>query len=328
MLRVGLIGLGVMGANHARILATLDGVEFVGIADPMRAGQVLSGVEVHSDYLSLVARDLDYAIVATPTALHLEVGLTLVDNGIHALIEKPLAPTVRHSQTLVTAFAESGLTGAVGHIERYNPSLQEARRRIARGDLGRVLQVATRRQGPFPDRIADVGVVMDLATHDIDLTRWVTGSSYSRISAVTAHRTGRFHEDMVAVSAQLSDGTVASHVVNWLSPFKERTVVITGEEGAFVADTLLAELTFHANGATPDLWDEMTVFRGVQMGDVIRYAIPRPEPLRLEHENFRNAVLGLDADIVTLEEGFRVVEVADALLASASQGVTVNLEGD
>ena len=327
-LRAGLIGMGVMGNLHARILSSLDGVEFVGIADPARAGEAVAGVPVTSDPRTLLARGIDYVIVATPTGLHQEVGLMLVDHGVHALIEKPLAASFNEARTLTDAFRAAGLVGAVGHIERYNPSLQEARERIAAGQLGRILQVATRRQGPFPGRIADVGVIMDLATHDIDLTAWVTGERYAQVSAVTAFRTGRQHEDMVSVSARLAGDTIATHVVNWLSPFKERTVVITGEEGAFVANTLTADLTFHANGVSPDGWDEMSAFRGVQLGDVVKYAISRPEPLRLEHEAFRDAVLGRGADIVALEQGLRVVEVAEAILASAREGRTVDLEGD
>jgi len=326
-LRAGLIGMGVMGNNHARTLAALEGVEFVGVIDPACAGDSVAGVPIGAEVQDLLKLGLDYVVIATPTALHEEVGLELVNRGVHALIEKPLAPNVAEARSLAEAFASAGLVGAVGHIERYNASLQEARRRIAEGQLGRILQVATRRQGPFPARIADVGVVMDLGTHDIDLTAWVTGEQYSQVSAVTAYRTGREHEDMVSVSARLSGGAIASHLVNWLSPFKERTVVITGEEGAFVADTLTADLTFHANGLSPVQWDEMTAFRGVQLGDVVRYAIDRPEPLRLEHEAFRDAVLGRGDSIVTLEEGLRVVEVAEAILASAQRGSTMDLQG-
>lgn len=324
-LRAGLIGMGVMGNNHARTMASLEGVDLVGIADPARAGESVAGTVVQAEVDVLLDMDLDYAVVATPTALHESLGLDLVKRGIHALIEKPLAPSVAEAASLASAFASADLVGAVGHIERYNAGLQEARRRIAEGQLGRILQVATRRQGPFPERIADVGVVMDLGTHDIDLTAWVTGEKYAQVAAVTAYRTGRAHEDMVSVSAQLSGGAIATHLVNWLSPFKERTVVITGEEGAFVADTLTADLTFHANGIGPAQWDEISAFRGVQLGDVVRYAIARPEPLRLEHEAFRDAVLGLSAGIVTLEEGLRVVEVAEAILTSAAQGSTVSL---
>lgn len=324
-LRAGLIGIGVMGKLHARLLSNLEGVDLVGIADPACAGDVIAGLRVDPDPTRLLSEGIDYAVVATPTGLHEDVGLMLVDRGVHALVEKPIAPSVEGGRRLVDAFRAAGLIGAVGHIERYNPSLQEARERIASGQLGRILHVATRRQGPFPARIADVGVVMDLGTHDIDLTAWVTGEDYTQVSAVTACRTGRVHEDMVSVSARLSGGTITNHIVNWLSPFKERTVVMTGEEGAFVANTLTADLTFYANGVTSVDWDEIVAFRGVQLGDVTRYAISRPEPLRLEHEAFRDAILGHGADIVTLEQGLRVVAVAESILDSAREGRTVQV---
>ena len=324
-LRAGLIGMGVMGNNHARILSSLDGVDFVGIADPARAGEVIAQTKVFGNIEKLLESGIDYAVVATPTGLHEEIGLALVDHGVHALIEKPLAPTLASSHVLTEAFSRAGLVGAVGHIERYNPSLQEARRRIAAGQLGRILQVATRRQGPFPSRIADVGVVMDLATHDIDLTSWVTAERYDQVSAVTAHRTGRVQEDMVSVSGKLTDGTIATHLVNWLTPFKQRSIVITGEGFLLVADTLTADLTFYANGVRSDDWDGMAAFRGVQLGDVTRYSIPRPEPLRVEHEAFRDAVLGLNYDIVTMQDGLAVVTVAEAILQSSTSGQTVTL---
>jgi predicted dehydrogenase len=250
----------------------------------------------------------------------------LANAGVHALIEKPLAHNPNAAQKLVESFSKNGLIGAVGHIERYNPALQEARKRLMAGELGQVYQVITRRQGPFPTRIADVGVVKDLATHDIDLTSWITGKSYKAVSARTAYRAGRLHEDLVNIVADLEDRTIASHNVNWLSPFKERRAVILGERGALVADTLTADLTLYVNGSIPTEWDDMAKFRGVSEGDVIRYAISKPEPLRTEHENFRDAVLGKDVDIVTLQQGLNTVKVAEAVLESAKTGSTINIE--
>ncbi|MFD0539814.1 Gfo/Idh/MocA family oxidoreductase [Actinomadura luteofluorescens] len=164
------------------------------------------------------------------------------------------------------------------------------------GELGEVFQVVTRRQGPFPHRIADVGVVKDLATHDIDLTGWVTGQDYVSISAHTVARSGRPHEDMVAAVGRLTDGSMVNHLVNWLSPLKERTTVVTGERGCFIADTLTADLTFYANGEVNTEWEALRAFRGVSEGDMIRYAIPKREPLLVEHERFRDAVLAAPAD--------------------------------
>ncbi|MBC7290167.1 MAG: gfo/Idh/MocA family oxidoreductase, partial [Actinotalea sp.] len=193
-------------------------------------------------------------------------------------------------------------------------------------ELGDVYQVATRRQGPFPARIADVGVVKDLATHDIDLTAWVTQSAFTSVAAQTAHRSGREHEDLVAVVGRLAGGAVTSHLVNWLSPMKERMTVVTGEKGAFVADTLTADLTFFANGTIENPWEELHTFRGVSEGDIVRYALVKKEPLRTEHEAFRDAVLGQEADVVTMEQGLATVRVAAAVLESAATGTTVPLD--
>ena len=268
---------------------------------------------------------IDYAMVAVPTIYHLEIGKELAAAGVHALIEKPLSHDTKTSEELTSAFAKAGLVGAVGHIERYNPALQEARRRLEQ--LGSLYQVVTRRQGPFPSRIADVGVVKDLATHDIDLTAWVTGQPFIQVSAQTALRTGREHEDLVAIVGKLADGTVTNHLVNWLSPLKERVTILTGEKGAFVADTLTADLTFYANGTVTSEWEELKQFRGVSEGDVVRYAIAKHEPLRMEHENFRDAVLGKPADIVTMQQGLRTVVVAEAIIESSKTSTTVTIPG-
>ncbi|WP_265935519.1 Gfo/Idh/MocA family protein [Actinacidiphila bryophytorum] len=325
-LRAGLIGVGAMGRHHARVLAGLDGVELVAVVDPAGdpAGSAPHDVPVVPAVSDLVAKGVDYAVIACPTALHEPVGLELAEAGVCALIEKPLAHSVEAAVRLVDAFESRGLVAGVGHIERFNPALQSLRQRLEAGELGEVFQVVTRRQGPFPARIADVGVVKDLATHDIDLTGWVTGRDYASVAARVVSKSGRLHEDMVAVVGQLTDGTMVNHLVNWLSPLKERSTVVTGDRGCFVADTLTADLTFYANGAVNTEWEALRAFRGVSEGDMIRYAIQKREPLQVEHERFRDAVLGLESDIVTLRQGLRTVEVSAAVLESAHSGRTVD----
>lgn len=325
-LKAGLIGIGMMGRHHARVLGSLDGVDLVGITDP--GGDkfgVAGGRPVFDTVEELIELKPDYCMIATPTAFHLDTGLKLAAAGIHAIIEKPLARDVESSLQLVDAFAKAGLVGAVGHIERYNPALQQARKRIADGQLGRVIQVATRRQGPFPARIADVGVVKDLATHDIDLTAWVVQAKYLHVAAEANNLSGREYEDLIAITGKLDGEIVTNHLVNWLSPLKERLTVITGETGTFIADTLTADLTYFANGTVENTWEDLAQFKGVSEGDVIKYAFSKPEPLRTEHENFRDAVLGKQADIVTLEQGLNTVRVAEAVIESAASGKTVEL---
>jgi UDP-N-acetylglucosamine 3-dehydrogenase len=322
-LRAGLVGYGQMGRHHARVLEALTGVELVGISDPRvssdQDGRFVEGVE------ALIRRGLDMAVLAVPTAIHEPLAVTLAGAGVHTLVEKPVAADPAAAQRMAKAFDDAGVIGCVGHIERYNPALQEMRRRLATGELGEVFQVTTRRQGPFPARVEDVGVVLDLASHDIDLTAWVTQQTYSDLSARTAHRSGRLREDLVAAVGRLQDGTVVNHLVNWLSPMKERVTVVLGERGCFIADTVAADLTFHANGVAPVEWDSMASFRGVVQGDMTRYAIAKPEPLAVELSAFRDAVRGTSDDIVPIREAALVVEVAEAMLRSSVSAQTQSL---
>jgi predicted dehydrogenase len=323
-LRAGLLGIGMMGRHHARVLRDLDGVELVAVADPAGDPHGVAGdLEVLPDIESLIARGLDLAVVAVPTRYHEDAALKLAAAGVHCLVEKPIADSLEAGRRMTGAFAAAGLVGAVGHIERFNPALQELRRRLAAGELGAVYQIQTRRQGPFPSRIADVGVAKDLASHDVDLTAWVAQSEYATVFAQTTFKSGRQHEDMIAIAGRLESGVIVNHLVNWLSPMKERVTVVTGEKGAFVADTATGDLTFYANGTIPLEWESVTAFRGVSEGDVTRYAFAKREPLRVEHEAFRDAVLGKPSDVVTMEQGLRTLAVVEAALDSAKQGTSV-----
>lgn len=326
--RAGLIGLGHMGRHHVRVLRTLPDVELVAAVDAraeVRQGSAAIGLEVLESVSELIRRGVDLCVVSSPTGTHEEIALELAEAGIATLIEKPVAHSSKSAQTILEVFGRSGVVGCVGHIERYNPALQQMRLRLDRGELGEVYQVVTRRQGPFPARIADSGVIMDLASHDIDLTSWVTRSSYRSISARTAHRSGREYEDLVSTVAELSNGVVVTHLVNWLSPLKERITTVTGERGCFTADTVTADLTFYKNGSEPVQWDRVASFRGVSEGDMIRYAIPKPEPLVTELSNFVAAVRGESAEVVSLEEGLVTVRVAELMRESARAGRTIEV---
>ncbi len=327
-LRAGVVGLGAMGRHHCRVLRALPGVDLVAISDiggdPFGAA---GDLPVLPDLEALIAQRLDLAVVAVPTDQHESVASRLAEAGVHVLVEKPLAIDLPSARRLTRRFGEQGLVGCVGHIERFNSAIQQLRHRLESGDLGQIYQVATRRQGPFPARVGDVGVVRDLATHDIDTISFITGQPFASVSARMAHKSGRTHEDLVSVVGSLADDTAVSLSVNWLSPFKERTVVVTGERGAYVASTLTSDLEFYANGTvTTEPDSPIAHFRGVSEGDVIRYAFDKPEPLRTELEGFRAAVLGDPSQIVPMVQGCAVVGVADAIVASAVTGATVGRE--
>ena len=325
-LRAGLVGLGMMGRHHARVLGDLPGVELVGAIDPdPRARTAARSVSAAADLDELLSLGIDICVVAVPTLMHAAIGLRLAEAGVHTLIEKPLAPDAASARLVAEAFSERRLVGCVGHIERYSPALRALRARLGQGELGPVFQIATRRLGPFPARIRDVGVVMDLATHDIDFTQWLTGSQYLSVSAFAGRPSGGQHEDLVAVSGMLRDGTITSHLVNWLSPMKERVVTVTGQRGCLIADALGTELWFHRNGKVTTAAPPGHPFQGASEGDLIRYAVAKREPLATELENFRDAVLGKPADIVTMWQGVETVEVAMAVLAAARDGSAVRI---
>jgi predicted dehydrogenase len=321
----------MMGRHHARLLQVAEDAEFVGAVDPggdrFRAVHDQELVFGSIDAL-LSAASVDFAIVCVPTELHLAAVEQLCPAGISVLVEKPLAATVDQAREIVRICADSGVHGAVGHVERFNPALQELRRRLLGGQVGRVFSVATERTGPFPARIQDVGVVTDLATHDIDLVSWLSDSRIASVSARTQHLTGRDHEDHVMACGVLESGTSFSLAVDWVSPRKVRRTRVLGERGMLEADTLTADLYFYENAEVGIVWSAAQQFRGVSEGNVTRYALHRREPLAVEHEAFINLVADRPgADMVTLEDGVEIVAAADAVLRSARDGDTVHLAG-
>jgi UDP-N-acetylglucosamine 3-dehydrogenase len=327
-LRVGLIGLGMMGKNHLRVLASLEGVELVGVADPLTkavAANEMKGHQTFTEYRELLDRGLDYCVIAAPTGFHREISVEALSRGVNCLIEKPVAVNYEEALAIQIAADKAKKLVGIGHIERYNSAIRQLKKRLLHGDLGDIYQISFRRQGPFPSRIADVGVVKDLATHDIDLAMWLSGSQFAFVNAVTTYRSGREHEDLVSINGKLQNQVVVNLLVNWLSPLKERSLVVTGEKGAFIVDTLNSDLTFYENGNHQVTQDSFLHFKGVKQGNVTTFAFDKPEPLRAEHENFRDKLLGKESDIATLSEGIETVRVADAVIQSSKLGQSINL---
>lgn len=325
-IRVGVLGIGSMGRHHVRVARSTEGFELVAVADPGGDKFGVAGdLEVLSSVEELIDAGIDAAIVAVPTVYHEDAALKLAEAGVHTLVEKPLAGDAEAGERITKAFEDAGLIGGVGYVERCNAALIEMRKRIADGQLGDVYQVVTRRQSPFPARISDVGVVKDLATHDVDLAAWIAGAPYELIFAQTSHRSGREHEDMLTASGRFANGILVNHLVNWLTPYKDRATIVVGDRGALVADTAMSDLTFYENGEFPIQWDQIAAFRGVSEGPMIRYAINKREPLAVEQEHFRDAILGKTNDIVTMREGLEDIRVVEAMLESAKTGMSIRL---
>jgi predicted dehydrogenase len=322
-LRAALIGLGAMGKNHARVLKSLPGVDFVAVFDPAVAVGTLE-VPLVSSFEELIALKPDYCVIATPTFTHEELAVKLASKGINIFIEKPISVSADSASRIISAVSEKGLIGGVGHIERFNAALVEAKRRINLGELGDVYQISTRRLGPFPARITDVGVTIDLATHDIDLTKWLAESNYESICAFSTIRSG-LNEDLVSAVGKLKNGILVNHNVNWLSPLKERKTIITGEKGTFVADTLRSDLTFYENGNIMNTQREIAYFKGVTQGETTIFAFDKPEALLIEHIEFVKALSGMKSNYVTLQQASETIKVAEAIIESASTGEAIKL---
>ena len=167
-------------------------------------------------------------------------------------------------------------------------------------------------------------MVKDLATHDLDLVRWLGGAPIRRLAAQTQHRMGREHEDMVLITGDLESEVSFNSVVDWLSPTKVRRTRILGERGMLVADTLTADLTFYENGTVSSEWDATQSLRGVSEGDMTRYAISRREPLQVQLEAFVALLNGdPESGVVSLAEGLGTIAAAEAVLEAARTGETV-----
>ena len=329
VLTAAVLGLGMIGRHHARLLQSMPGVRFAGAVDPGgdRFGAVADRDALYASLDELLAAQTpDFAVVAVPTDEHLSVVRRLAQGGVHVLVEKPLAATAAEAREIIDAVRAAGVHGAVGHVERFNPALLELRRRVGAGQLGEVFLVATERVGPFPDRVRDVGVVKDLATHDLDLVGWLSGSPVETVAAQTAHRMGRAHEDLVVVNGRVASGLLFSATVDWLTPTKTRKTRILGERGMLLADTVTADLTFFANGHVTSEWGAAQALRGVSEGDATRYALSRREPLLVELEAFCALLRGeAGPPVVSLEEGLATVVCAEAVLDSARRGTVVKV---
>jgi predicted dehydrogenase len=260
-------------------------------------------------------------VVAVPTRFHREVGLAALDRGIHVLVEKPIAASLEEGRDLVEAAARARRLLAVGHIERFNPAVRELQRRVGAGELGRVFQVQARRQGPFPARIRDVGVVIDLATHDLDVMCHLVDSEIDRVYGETAQRIHTEHEDLLNALLKFDGGAVGVLQVNWLTPTKIRELSVLGERGLFVVDYLTQELSHfkNAEAALPNL-------RGVSEGEMVRFPITQAEPLKLELTSFLDAVREGGPVEVDGEAGMRALLLALALVKSATEGRAIGRE--
>ena len=304
--RVGVIGVGVMGSNHARVFASMPGVRLVGIADTDRkqrdfVAQAL-GCDGVDDVEALLDHGVDAVTIAAPTHLHRDIALVCVARGVHVLVEKPIASSVEEGREIIAAAKRAGVTLMVGHVERFNPAVEAIKNAIRGEDI---LSIAITRVGPFPPRMSNVGVVIDLAVHDIDLIRWFTDSDIVEVqpplSSAVAER-----EDIALLQFRTASGVLAHINTNWLTPFKARNVTIATRRKYVMADLLTRQVT-ECFGFQPDGSYSM---RHLSVGHA--------EPLRAELLAFVHAIVGHKPPPVTGEEAVASLEIATRCLEGRS----------
>ncbi len=318
------MGLGAMGRNHLRVLGELDGAELVAICDQDEASLAAASrqrsLASYTSWEEMLDREkLDAAIVAVPTRFHLEAGLAALRRGLHVLIEKPIAANLEEARQLVATAKEHGLVLAVGHVERFNPAVRELQRRVAGDEIGRLYQLQARRLGPFPARIRDVGVVIDLATHDLDVMDHLASSEVQRLYAETEQRIHTDHEDILNALLKFDSGVLGVLQVNWLTPTKIRELSALGERGLFVCNYLTQELTLYRNAEVLTGSDSRRQPRAVTEGESVSFPITASEPLKLEVQSFLEAVRGEGPIEVDGEAGLRALHLALALVRSAAE---------
>lgn len=320
VLRACVIGLGTMGRNHVRVWDTeIEGVDLVAVADPdpVALRQATDGRAVRG-YLDpvamLAAESPDLVSVVVPTSLHLSATLAALAAGAHVLVEKPIAATRAEAEQMIAAAAMAGRLLSVGHIERFNPAIRELQRRLAAGELGRIFEIRATRLGPFPSRIRDVGVVVDLAPHDLDIMRYLLRSDPVRLFGETERRIHTDHEDIFVGLMKFANGAVGVLDINWLTPTKHRTLSVTGERGMFTADYIAQELVFWPN---PD-------DAAVAEGQPVPIAIERREPLIVELEEFARAVRDGGPPPVDPHEAMVALLLARAMVESAQDSRVID----
>lgn len=297
-LKVGVAGVGVMGRNHARVLSDIRDVNLTAVFDPDAAtAEGVAGLYDAAAFTTaedFVNAGLDAAVVATPNRFHADLSVALLEKGVHVLVEKPIAATVADAQRMIDAAKANNRVLMVGQVERFNPAVDAVKRAIQGEE---VISIQITRVGPFPPRMGEVGVVIDLAVHDIDIIRHLTDSEIVEVQPQLA-RTKAEREDTALLQFRLENGVIAHITTNWVTPYKTRTLQVATKGKFVVADLMTRQVTEYF-GQQPD---GSYSTRGVM-------SWPN-EPLKKELEAFAHAIRTGETPAVTGEDGLRNLEVA------------------
>lgn len=314
--RVVLVGLGTMGSHHLRELNARDDAKVVGIIDPIRTPShplAATGDQFGRD-------EVDLCIVASPTATHSEWLKWAVDREIRTLVEKPAVRSTDEGVALERYCGEKLDFVSVGHIERFNPVVHSLKSLIDSHELGELLEIQTVREGPNPERITDVGLELDLGTHDFDLVRWLTGQEFAVVKCMSfpAQKEGkRAHgSELMHISGRLTGDALVNVTLSWLAARKRRSIRVTLEGGQAEADLINQQMRiWEAPSMRLDESEALQKY-GPRIGRIVEVPIAPTSPLRLELD----AILKDDESawkLASWEDGLRAIEIAERVRASA-----------
>jgi len=324
MMRAAVIGVGSMGQSHARIYNEMEDVSLAAVSDvdsePAEKVASRYKTKYYTEHGAMLAEErLDLVSIAVPTELHYPVALDVIDRGLDLLLEKPIADTVVKAQEILRRAEDKGVKLMVGHVERFNPAVVELKRRLDEDQLGKIFQIHARRLGPFPHRVRDVGVVIDLATHDLDVICHLTGADVIRVYAETEQEIHTHHEDSLSGLLRFENGVVGVLDVNWLTPTKVRELYVTGEKGMFVVNYLTQDLYLYENEYVDSAWDRLGMLKGVGEGNMIKLRIRKREPLYLELQSFVETIAQDGEPRVSGRDGIRALALAQAMVESGRE---------
>jgi UDP-N-acetylglucosamine 3-dehydrogenase len=334
-LAMAVIGVGQMGARHVAVLSRMERVRLAAVADPdprarHRSLGAFGGVREYEDWRVLIddlAGVLDAVCVVVPSKDHAEVVLHALDAGLHVLVEKPIATTLEDALQMRAAASRTGQKLMVGHVERFNPAVAKVKELVDDGRLGRIYRVHATRVGPFPARVQDTGVAIDLASHDIDVMQHVLGRELEQVYAEGGSFLHASHEDLITCLLRFEGGVLGLLDANWLSPEKQRELVLLGEGGMIKASYLTQDVWFLESSEVPGehSWDELALIRGDAEGSAMRFALRKVEPIRAELEAFVDCIANDTREPVDADDGMRALAVALALRESVVSGQIVRL---
>jgi len=311
-IRVAVIGCGFWGMNHLRVFNELPNAELIAGVDinPDRLELVKEKFGINT-YLSLdemLRRErIDAATICTPSITHARVALEVIRAGKHALVEKPMTSTVDESLKLIEEAKKYGVFLTVGHIERFNPAVETVKKCIDNGDIGEIVLISCKRVSRWPIRIGDVGVVKDLAIHDIDISRYLTGRDPVEVYAVAGSIHHKY-EDYANIVLKFENLPTAFIESNWLTPWKIRKLIVTGSDGLISMDYLSQEVILANSKGESKL------------------NVNHEEPLKRELNHFINVVSGRVEPLIDGRDGLMAVYIAEMALKSASMGVPIKLK--